>query len=136
MSSLRSRLLAVSLVLAPGLPAWASEPSEYDEPAAPTVAADAPAQPSGLYGHRYAFAASGLLLLGGVGFGYLSRGEATRARSLSSAADARGALDRSRAQAATANVLYGLAGATLLYGIVLELLPEPAAEKASLTFHF
>jgi hypothetical protein len=133
MSSMRSRLMAVALVLAPGLPALASEPSEYDEPA---VAADAPARPGGLYGHRYAFAAGGLLLLGGVGVGYFARGEATRARSLTSARDASAALDRARAQAATANVLYGVAGATLLYGIVLELLPEPAAEKASLTFHF
>ncbi|WNG18012.1 hypothetical protein [Cystobacter fuscus] len=133
MHSVRSRLLAAFLVLAPGLPALAAEPSAS---AAPT-AMDAPTQaPSGLHGHRYAFVGGGVLLLGGIGFGYFAQGEAARARNLASASESSAALGRARAQAATANVLYGLAGATLLYGLVLELLPEPAAEKASLTFHF
>jgi len=128
MSPFRSKLLAASLVLSLGLPAAAAEPS---------ATTDAPARaPSGLYGHRYAFVAGGLLFLGGAGFGLLAREESTRARSLSSASASSVAFDRARANAATANVLYGVAGATLLYGIVLELLPEPAAEKASLTFHF
>jgi hypothetical protein len=133
MHSVRSRLLAASLVLAPGLPALAAEPSS---PGAST-SRDAPTRaPSGLYGHRYAFVAGGVLLLGGLGFGYFAQGEAGRARTLGSASEASAALSRAHAQAATANMLYGVAGATLLYGLVLELLPEPAAEKASLTFHF
>lgn len=144
MHSVRSRLLAASLVLLPGLPALADEPSasevsatEPPPPAPDLLAADAPTRAEAeLRGHRFAFAAGGVLLLGGLGFGYFAQGEAARARSLGSASEAGAALGRSRAQAATANVLYGLAGATLLYGLVLELLPEPAAEKASLTFHF
>jgi hypothetical protein len=76
------------------------------------------------------------LALGGAGFGYLAHGESQRARTLSSAHESSVAFDRARASAATANVLYGVAGLTIAYGLVLELLPEPAAEKASLTFHF
>ncbi len=140
MHSVRSRLLAASLVLLPGLPALADEPPSgpSSPPPSPALsAADAPTRAaSELHGHRFAFAAGGVLLLGGLGFGYFSQGEAARARNLGSASEAGAALDRARTQAATANVLYGLAGATLLYGLVLELLPEPAAEKASLTFHF
>ena len=114
------------LVLAPGLPALAAEPSASVAP----TAVDAPTQaPSGLHGHRYAFVGGGVLLLGGIGFGYFAQGEAARARTLASASESSAALGRARAQAATANVLYGLAGATLLYGLVLELLPEPAAER-------
>ncbi|WP_434379848.1 hypothetical protein [Melittangium boletus] len=129
MSAFRSRLLAASLVLALG-PAAA----RADEP---SVASDTPARaPSGLYGHRYAFAAGGLLFLGGAGFGLLAREESARARGLSSASASATAYDRARTSAATANVMYGLAGAAIVYGLVLELLPEPAAEKASLTFHF
>jgi hypothetical protein len=86
--------------------------------------------------HRYVFVAGGLLALGGAGFGYLAHGESQRARTLSSARESSAAFDRARANAATANVLYGVAGLTVAYGLVLVLLPEPAAEKASLTFHF
>jgi hypothetical protein len=127
MFTVRCRLVAAALVLTLGFPA-----------AAETLRApDAPARaPSGLYGHRYAFVAGGLLALGGAGFGYLAHGESQRARTLSSARESSVALDRARTNAATANVLYGVAGLTVAYGLVLELLPEPAAEKASLTFHF
>ncbi len=76
------------------------------------------------------------MLLGGVGFGFFSRGEAKRAASLESARESRVALDRARAAAATANVMYGVAGLTLAYGLLLEFLPEPAADAASLTYHF
>lgn len=133
MRSVPRCFLAIALVLAPGLPALAAEPSTSGT----GTLTDMPTrEPSGLHAHRYAFAAGGVLLLGGLGFGYFARGEAERARTLSSARESSSALARARAQAATANVLYGVAGATLLYGLVLELLPEPAAEKASLTFHF
>lgn len=131
MFTVRSRLVAFALVLTLGLPAAAA-----DSPRAPDAPERAPSEPSGLYGHRYAFVAGGLLALGGAGFGYLAQGESNRARTLSSARDSSAALDRARASAATANVLYCVAGAAVLYGLVLELLPEPAADKASLTFHF
>jgi hypothetical protein len=127
MFTVRSRLVASALVLTLGLPAAAAEPSR---------APDAPARAAGLQGHRQAFVAGGLLLLGGAGFGYLAQGESNRARTLSSARESSAAYDRARANAATANVLYAVAGVTIVYGLVLELLPEPAAEKASLTFHF
>ena len=101
-------------------------------------ALDAPArQPeSFIRGHRYAYIAGGGILLAGVGFGYFSRGEAKRAQSLESARESRTALERARTAAATANVMYGVAGLTLAYGLLLELLPEPAADAASLTYHF
>jgi hypothetical protein len=127
MFTVRSRRVACALVLTLGLPATAAEPSR---------AADAPARATGLQGHRYAFVAGGFLLLGGAGFGYLAHGESQRARTLSSARESGAALDRARANAATANLLYAVAGAAVVYGLVLELLPEPAAEKASLTFRF
>jgi hypothetical protein len=76
------------------------------------------------------------LLLGGVGFGYFSRGEARRAESLETARESRAALDRARTAAATSNLMYGVAGLTLAYGLLLEFLPEPAADAASLTYHF
>jgi outer membrane biosynthesis protein TonB len=89
-----------------------------------------------IHGHRYAYVAGGVLLLGGVGFGYFSRGEAKRAESLEKARDAQAALSRARTAAATSNLLYGVAGLTIAYGLLLEVLPEPAADAASLTYHF
>ncbi len=127
MFTVRSRLVSCALVLTLGLPAAAAEPSR---------AADAPERAAGLHGHRYAFVAGGLLLLGGGAFGYLAQGESNRARTLSSARESHAALQRAQANAATANLLYAVAGVTVVYGLVLELLPEPAAEKASLTFRF
>jgi hypothetical protein len=127
MFTVRSRLVAAALVLTLGPPASAETPRAPDAPER---------APSSLHGHRYVFVAGGLLALGGAGFGYLAYGESQRARTLSSASESSTALDRARTNAATANVLYGVAGLTLAYGLVLELLPEPAAEKASLTFHF
>ncbi len=130
MSSHRRALVASALVLTLGLPAAAADES----PQVSDVPQRAP--DAGFPPHRYAFVAGGVLALGGAAFGYLAQGESDRARTLSSARDASAALGRAQASAATANVLYGVAGATLLYALVLELLPEPAAEKASLTFHF
>ncbi|XXF80894.1 hypothetical protein P2318_14370 [Myxococcaceae bacterium GXIMD 01537] len=122
------RLTALVLALTLGLPAFAGEPPTLD---APTRAPEPV-----LYGHRYAFVAGGLLLLGGVGAGYLARGEARRAETLESARESQQALDRARATSATANMLYAVAGVTLVYGLLLEFLPEPAADAASLTYHF
>ncbi|HLL55731.1 MAG TPA: hypothetical protein VK447_19375 [Myxococcaceae bacterium] len=119
-------LLALMVGLAPG------RARAEDAPVA-----EVPARSPELFpAHRYTFLGGGLLALGGLGFGFYARTEAQRAASLPSASASAAALDRSRQAAATANVMYGLAGAALIYGIVLELLPPPAAEKASLTFHF
>jgi hypothetical protein len=142
-----TRQLAASvLALTLALPAAAAEPkasSPAQEPksapvAAPAAALDAPTrepQPF-IHGHRYAYVAGGLFLLGGVGFGYFSRGESRRAESLETARESRVALDRARTAAATSNLMYGMAGLTVAYGLLLELLPEPAADAASLTYHF
>ncbi|MGA9525658.1 MAG: hypothetical protein WBV82_29635 [Myxococcaceae bacterium] len=85
---------------------------------------------------RYAYAASGVLLLGGLGLGYWAQGEATRAHSLTHAADAADALRTARQSAATSNALYVLAGLSLAYGLVLEFLPEKTAKDADLSFEF
>lgn len=85
---------------------------------------------------RYAYAGAGVFLLGGIGFSYWARGQAERAETIASAREASEQLREAKTSAATANVLYTLAGLTLAYGLVLELLPEQAADKADLTFHF
>lgn len=142
MLTVTRRLAASVLALTLALPATAAEPqaatSAPDPKPAPAAALDAPTRaPEPLIrGHRYAYVAGGLVLLGGVGFGFFSRGEAKRAASLESARESRVALDRARAAAATSNVMYGVAGLTLAYGLLLEFLPEPAADAASLTYHF
>lgn len=122
-------------------PAPKVQPASKEAPqaSAPVAALDAPTrepESSFIRGHRYAYVAGGLLLLGGVGFGYFSRGEARRAESLESARESSAALSRARTAAATSNVMYGVAGLTLAYGLLLEVLPEPAADAASLTYHF
>lgn len=120
-------------------PASKAQPAAKEQPAAAPVAAlDAPTREPEPFirGHRYAYVAGGLLLLGGVGFGYFSRGEARRAESLESARESSAALNRAKTAAATSNVMYGVAGLTLAYGLLLEFLPEPAADAASLTYHF
>jgi hypothetical protein len=86
--------------------------------------------------HRYAYLGGGLLALTGAGLGFYARGEAARAQTLTSARETTAAVQRAEMAAASANLAYGVAGLTLAYGLLLELLPEPAAEKASLTFHF
>jgi hypothetical protein len=132
-------LAASALALMLALPAAAAEPAP--SPPAPAVQVptlDAPvrAPEPFLRGHRYAYVAGGALLLGGIGVGFFARGEARRADSLESAREASSALHRARAASATANVMYGVAGLTLAYGLLMEFLPEPAADAASLTYHF
>lgn len=98
---------------------------------------DAAAQNPDLFPrHRLLYAGGGLLALGGVGLGLYAQAETRRAQTLASASDTAAALDHARTAAASANLMYGLAGLAIVYGVALELLPEPAAEKASLTFHF
>lgn len=101
---------------------------------APALAEEPPA--AFFPAHRSGYVAGGLMALGGVGFGFLARGEAARAETLTFAPDASAAVAMARQHAATANLLYGLAGAAVLYSLALEVLPRPAAELASLTFHF
>ncbi|WP_225411477.1 hypothetical protein [Stigmatella hybrida] len=132
-------LAASALALMLALPAAAAEPSSSaSAPGVQVPTVDAPRRSPEpfLRGHRYAFAAGGALLLGGIGVGFFARGEARRADSLESAREASSALHRARAASATANVMYGVAGLTLAYGLLLEFLPEPAADAASLTYHF
>ena len=86
--------------------------------------------------HRYAYVGGGVLLLGAFAFSYSAQGQAKRADTITSARESEAMLGQARASAATANVLYGLATATIAYAVAMEFLPEPAAEKASLTFHF
>ncbi len=139
MTKVSRRLAAVALqlcalfaFLSPAS-SWAAErsdaprvrsPKRKDEPK------DAPAY------HRYAFVGAGVLAGGGLVFGFIARGQQERAKTLSSAAEAAKTREDARQSAATANVLYALAGATLVYALILEFLPKPAADKASLTFHF
>jgi hypothetical protein len=86
--------------------------------------------------HRYAFLGAGALGAGGLVFSFIAHGQQERAKTLSSAGEAGRTIEDARQSAATANVLYALAGVTLVYALVLEFLPRPDAEKASLTFHF
>jgi hypothetical protein len=69
--------------------------------------------------------------------GYIAHGQAQVAQGADeSAHQAQIAVAEAQAAASLANVLYGLAIAAVLVALVLEFLPEPAAEKASLTLHF
>jgi len=125
--------LGTIFAVASSNPAWAAEPSD-----SPRVKSPPPKQKpeeSPQY-HRYAFIGAGVLAAGGLVFGFIAHGQQERAKTLSSAAEAAKTQEDARQSAATANVLYALAGATLVYALVLEFLPKPAAEKASLTFHF
>ncbi len=119
--------VCLALLAAPGRPLAAESEGEESE------ATDAPvAIPT----RRYTFVAAGVLAAAGAGFAYLAQGDADRAKSVTTARDAQRAVQNARASAATANALYTVAGVVALYGVVLELLPEDTAQKASLTFHF
>lgn len=85
---------------------------------------------------RYAYVIGAIIGGTGLVFAYQAQGEAKRAETITSALEAQRAVGNARASAALANVMYGLAGAAILLALILELLPEPAAEKAALTFHF
>lgn len=122
--------VVVAAMFAPSA-AFAQESKKTDAPVAddPTVASRFPPQ-------RYAYAGAGVFLLGGLGLSYWAQGQALRAETVSSARDAQETLQSARQSAATANLLYAMAGLTLAYGLVLEFLPPQAADKADLTFHF
>lgn len=129
-----SAVVAAALLLAPIAHAQDDDDSEDDESSAMDALTklDAPTITAG----RLAFVAGGALLVGGMGLGYFAQGQARRAESVDSAVDTRNNLREAQATAQTANLLYLAAGITLLYGLVLEVLPEPVANKANLTFHF
>lgn len=100
------------------------------EAARPTV------ESSGFPKHRYAYVAGSVFLLAGLGAGYVAQGDAARAQSVSSAADARGAIADARFASSTGSLLYVLAGVTLAYGLLFEFLPRDVLDRATLTFHF
>lgn len=85
---------------------------------------------------RYGYVAGGAFALAGLGFGIVAGAEASRARSATSARDSSQALGAARDHAATANLCYAVAGASVLYALALEFLPRPAADAASLSFRF
>jgi hypothetical protein len=91
---------------------------------------------AGFARHRYGYVIGGGFLVAGLAFAYSAQGEAKRAETIGTAREASQALENARASAATANVIYGAAAATLAVALLFEILPEPVAEKASLTFHF
>ncbi len=91
---------------------------------------------SGFARHRYGYIIGAGFLVTGLAFAYSSQGEAKRAETIGTAREAAQALENARASAATANVAYGMAIAALAVTLLFEILPEPVAEKASLTFHF
>ena len=122
------QLCAIAALLAPRL-LWADEPSD-----SPRVSSESEKDEPKY--HRYAFLGAAAFAGGGLIFGFIAHGQQERAKTLSSAADASMTLDDARQSAATANMLYALAGATLVYALVLEFLPRQTAEKASGTFHF
>jgi hypothetical protein len=111
-----------------------SKPAPEVAPAEEPEKPEAPSAP--FRRHRYAYFLGGGFLVAGLAFAYSAQGEAKRAETILSAREAAQALDNARASAATSNVLYGVAAATLLVALIFELLPAPAAENASLTFHF
>jgi hypothetical protein len=86
--------------------------------------------------HRYAYFIGAAFLVGGLAFTYSAQSEAKRAETIGIASEASAALNNARAAAATSNVMYGLAATSLAVALLFEVLPEPAAQKASLTFHF
>jgi hypothetical protein len=85
---------------------------------------------------RYAYVLGAALGAIGLVFAYQAQGEAKRAQTITSADEARAAVSNAQASASLANVMYVLAALAGLWAVALEFLPEPAAEKASLTFHF
>ena len=91
---------------------------------------------AGFARHRYGYVIGGGLLVTGLAFAYSAQGEAKRAETIGTAREAAQALENARTSAATANVIYGAAAVTLVVALLFEILPEPVAEKASLTFHF
>ena len=91
---------------------------------------------TGFAHHRYGYIIGAGFLVTGLAFAYSSQGEAKRAETIGTAREASQALENARASAATANVVYGMAIAALTVTLLFELIPEPLAEMASLTFHF
>jgi hypothetical protein len=106
------------------------------EPAPPAAALDAPVENRPLPPQTWAYGASGFFLLTGLGMGYWAQGETQRAQSLTSARGTSAALSKARTYAASSQVMYGLAGLSLLYGLALQFLPPKTADKVDLTVNF
>jgi archaellum component FlaD/FlaE len=112
------------------------EDAEDEEEAEDEKPVEVPAFLTSFPPRRATYIIGGAFLVGGLAFAFSAQGEAKRTETITSAVEAQNALVNARASAATASVFYGLAVATFAYAIMLEFLPEPLAEKASLTFHF
>jgi hypothetical protein len=113
------------------------DPGSRQPLAGDMVAVDAsPATSDSFPVHRLGYVTSGGLALTGAAFGFIARSEAIRAGTLTSARESSATLVQARDHAATANFCFALAGATALYALVLEFLPRPAADAASLAFRF
>lgn len=118
-----------------GEPDVPRQPKSVAAPA-PTTDAEAEALIANVPRHRYAFAGAGLMFLGAMGLSYVANGQGTFAADRSNARDHRREVESTRAAAASANMLYALAGVTLAYGIALEFLPKDLADKADPTIRF
>jgi hypothetical protein len=103
--------------------------------AAPAARADDP-KPDLFPAHRLGYVAGGALALTGAAFGLVARSEASRASTVTSARESTEALRLARDHAATANLCFAMAGVTVVYALVVEFLPRPAADATSLAFRF
>lgn len=131
-----SLLLAV-VFLSPSL-AFAADPATPDDAprANPEAVALQPAEPPQIHAPTYVYAASGVFLVGALGFSFYANGQTHRADTLVSATAAHDEFLAARRSAATANMLYAVAGLTLAYGLVLQFFPDSVAHNTDLMFHF
>jgi hypothetical protein len=86
--------------------------------------------------HRYLFV--GAVISASIGFGltYWAQGEVRRANSLNLAVDSRRTYQTAQATISGANVLFAVAGAFAVYGLLAELLPRDSGADGSLTLNF
>jgi len=116
------RILVVLILCLLGRPAFADAPVLVDE--RPT------------HSHRHAFVVGGLLAVTGAAFGLAAADDMQGAKDAVHARRALKNAENARASAASANVFFALAGVAVIYGVVMELLPDDVAEKAQLRFEF
>jgi len=92
--------------------------------------------PASGHEHRYLFVGS--LVSAGIGAGltYWATGEVRRANSLYLSVDSQATYQNARATIAGANLLFAVAGAFAVYGLLAEFLPKNTAADGSLTVNF
>jgi hypothetical protein len=86
--------------------------------------------------HRYAYAGSAAFLIGGLVAGYVAQQDSANAKTATTATATHSAILGAQNASGTANLLYILAGVTLVYGLLFEFLPRSVTDRATLTFHF